>query len=193
MKYFEKLPFCYNVTAMREALTAHPELWDAEPSRREPPGSPHREMTDIWLRYNDITPFHARGDYAGFNDEHIPVWYPAWTQHADIRAAFAPIIFHLMAAVQGEMLGGILITRIPAGKRIYAHTDAGWHVDYYDKFYVSIESSTGAIFWCEDESINPTPGDVYRFDNRNVHGVENNSTGDRITLIICIRTSQWTK
>ena len=85
------------------------------------------------------------------------------------------------------MLGGVLITRIPPGMGIDPHTDHGWHVEYYDKFYLSLKSAPGATFHRADEVINPKPGDLYHFDNRLEHSVRNDSNQDRITLITCIR------
>ena len=191
LQFFEKLPFVFDVSGLRAALDAHPELWDKHSIRKTAPGSPHGGMSDIWVRYNDETPFKETGNYSRFNDVHVPVWYEAWTDCDDVRAALRPIIFELMRSVQGEMLGGVLITRIPTGEGIDPHVDHGWHVEYYDKFYVSIESAPGAEFWCGDEMINPAVGDVYRFDNRLEHWVANESGRDRITLIVCIRTDMF--
>lgn len=191
MKFFEKLPFVLDVAPLRVALAAHPDLWDQYSIRKTAPGTPHSGMSDIWVRYNDVAPFEASGDYRKFNDTHVPIWYDAWTKHPDIQAALRPILFGLMAYVEGEMLGGVLITRIPDGCGIDPHTDRGWHVEYYDKFYISLESAPGAEFWCGEEMINPAVGDVFRFDNRLEHWVTNESGQDRVTLIVCIRTDKY--
>lgn len=191
MKFFQKLPMQIDVGPLNAALAAHPELWDQYCVRRTAPGTPHSGMSDIWVRYNDVAPFEAAGDYRKFNDAHVPVWYDAWSKHADVRAALRPILFGLMAHVGGEMLGGVLITRIPHGKGIDPHTDHGWHVEFYDKFYVSLASAPGAEFWCGKEMINPVVGDVFRFDNRLEHWVRNESGQDRVTLIVCIRTDKY--
>lgn len=191
MKFFQKLSYKVDVQALNAALAAHPELWDRHTARKTAPGSPHSGMSDIWVRYNDIAPFATAGDFRGFHDAHVPVWYDAWMKHRDVQEAMRPIIFGLMSHVQGEMLGGVLITRIPDGNDIDPHTDHGWHVEYYDKFYVSLASAPGAEFWCGDEMINPEVGDIYHFDNRLEHWVTNRSGQDRITLIVCIRTDMF--
>lgn len=164
-------------------LEANSDLWNEKAERREGDSSPHREAPDIWVRYNDHNKFGPN-----FNDEHIPVWYPAWERLPALR----PLIFGLMQIFEGEMLGGVLITKVPAGKKIYPHIDAGWHVDYYEKFYVQLTGATGCDFCCEYgnevERFTPMAGDVYHFDNRKTHWVDNNSDVDRITLIVCIRT-----
>lgn len=181
MKYFTKIPGSIDVAPIVAELDAHPELWNQNPARRDIKGSPHSRMSDIWVRYNPIERFV---DLASFNDEHVPEWYPAYAKLQSIK----PVVFKLMSVFEGEMLGGVLITRIPPGEGIAPHIDRSWHVEYYDKFYLSLKSAPGANFYCGDEMINPAPGDVYRFDNRKRHWVTNDSDQDRITLIVCIRT-----
>lgn len=194
MKQFLKIADQLDVNPLLSQLDAHPELWNAHEGRRHHEGSSHGETSDIWVRYNDFT--RARGEthrerMLSLTHEHVPVWYPAW----EVLPALHPIVFDLMAAVQGEMLGGVLMTKVPPGGRILPHADTGWHVEYYDKFYVGLQSAPGADFICEDgaetERINIRPGEIWLFDNRKVHSVENDSDIDRITLIVCIRTQMF--
>jgi hypothetical protein len=172
-------------------LDAAPDLWDQHKRRKEAPGTPHARMSDIWVRYRDHRPFAASGDWRGFNDEHVPVWYPAWRALPALR----PIVFGIMATVEAEMLCGVLITRIPPGLGIDRHADDSWHVQYTDKLYVSVRSAPGAIFGAEDaagvEELNPATGEVWLFDNRLSHWVDNRSGADRITLIVCVRTAMF--
>ena len=178
----------YDVGELSKQIANHPELWDAHTVRKTAPNTPHSRMSDIWVRYNDVDPFEKSGDYRTFNDRHVPIWYPAWTELPALR----PILFDLLAQVEGEMIGGVLITRIPPGGRIDPHSDKGWHVDYYDKFYVAIHSPKGARFHDESgEFLEPSVGSVYRYDNRREHSVTNSGTTDRVTLIVCIRTDKY--
>ena len=188
MRYFQKMPYQIDVRELNSQLAAHPHLWGEYGWRKSDPSKVHSEMTDIWVRYNDIGKYEKFD--RSFNDEHVPVWYPAW----DELPALKPIILGpdgLMGREEGEMLGGVLITQIPAGGRIAPHEDKGWHVGYYDKFYISLQSAPGAVFYCGEEKINPETGDCWRFDNRREHWVENNSDQARVTLIVCIRTEKY--
>lgn len=187
---FERIMDWPSVAPILEQLDGHPELWDVQPYRRAT-GSPHVEMVDIWLRYNDVAPYKMRGTFSGFNDPHIPVWYPAWDvlteMHAPVRT--------LASRVDADMIGGILITKLPPGGKILPHADTGWHVDYYEKFFFFLRAAPGTAFACEKdgepETLNPLAGEVWRFDNRKAHWIENPTDTDRITAIICMRTEKW--
>lgn len=184
MNNFRLISEGIDVAPLLAQLEAHPELWDQHTLRKRIPGGPHSRMSDIWVRYNDISRFPVPVDRTKFNSEHVPVWYPAWKALPALR----PIVFDLMAKVQGEMLCAVLITRIPAGEGINPHVDAGWHVDYTEKFYLSVQNEPGARFCFEGESFEPKPGEIWMADNRRRHWVTNESEEDRITLIICVRT-----
>lgn len=165
-----------NVAPLLWALQAHPELWDEHKGRTESPDSPHHELSDIWVRYA------ANADESG---AHESLWYPS--------AALLPvrdIVYPLMAFVQGEQLGGVLITKIPAGKECKPHTDPGWHARYYEKFAVQIQSAPGQRFCFDGESLESKPGEVYWFDNAHTHWVTNPTPYDRITMIVCIKTDK---
>ena len=183
---FRKLDLTVEVDSLRQALKQKPHLFDQYSQRREAPNSPHKEMTDIWVRYKDITPHLESGDYSTFADEHDSVWYPSYYELPEIKK----IVFDVMAAVDGERLGGILITKLPPGGRIQPHTDAGWHAGFYDKYYVPIENHKGSIFGFTSGNIEPELGEVYWFDNSNLHWVHNNTEYDRMAMIICIRSDR---
>ena len=183
--HFTKIAEEVDIAPLKAELDAHPELWNRHPYRKIADDTPHASMDDIWLRYRPLSELTSTAAYA---EPHIPVWYPA----ADALPAVKPIIYGLMAHVDGEMLCGVLITRIPPGAGIGLHHDAGWHVEYTEKFYVSVQSAPGARFYCAAEGpewIEPKAGEIWLFDNRKPHFVQNDSPIDRITLIVCIRTT----
>ena len=192
MKHFELISEGVDVQPALDELRACDDLWNAHAVRKTAPGTPHAAMDDLWLRFNDVGPFE-RGErpWSEFSAEHTPVNYPAWQRLPSLRA----IIFDLMRKVEAEALYGVLITRIPPGGRIGKHVDDSWHVQWTDKLYLSLKSAPGAVFGCDHEGVveelNPRPGQVWLFDNRRAHWVENNSSEDRITLIVCVRTQMF--
>ncbi len=166
-----------NVAPMLWALQAHPELWDQNTGRTEDPTSPHHELSDIWVRY-------AAPGVDG-SQPHESVWYPC----ADLMP-IRELVYPMMARFGGVQLGGVLITKIPAGKMCKPHTDPGWHARYFDKFALQIQSAPGQAFCFDGERLESKPGDIYYFDNSFTHWVENPTPYDRITAIVCIRTER---
>lgn len=84
-------------------------------------------------------------------------------------------------------MGGVLITRIPAGKQVYPHIDEGWHAGHYEKFAIQVKGNKEQAFCFNKESLSPETGDVFWFRNDVPHWVTNFSEEERITLICCIR------
>jgi hypothetical protein len=169
----------FDVRALQQQLLEAP--WNSIQHRTAHPQSPHRDVSDIWVRYNPISNFH--GDMQAFNDEHISEWYPI----ADQLPEAVRIADLLMTEMQGRALGAVLITKIPAWKQVYPHVDRGWHAQHFQKFAVQVRSNRRQAFCFEGEQLVTEPGDLYWFDNTYQHHVINNSTEDRITLIVCIR------
>lgn len=183
MQNFLKIADNLNVLPLQLALVRQPELFGRRSARKDGyEGSPHTAMSDIWVRYND--PDNLAKGMEAFNSEHDSVWYPEAAYIPEVRA----ICLQLMAMVGGERLGGVLITKIPPGGEIAPHVDRGWHAEYYDKFYVPIQNDEGAVFGFEDGEIRPRLGEAYWFHNGRPHWVKNESSRDRISLIVCIRT-----
>lgn len=176
------MPFRFDVARLAWELEQHPELWNDFDLRTNHPESPHRELDDIFVRYNARE--HFTGDRHAFNEPHDAVW---WSSE-DALPAVKPIVFDLMRHVEGERLGMVLITRIPAGKQCYPHIDVGWHARHFDKYAVQIASAPGQAFHVETSQLSAAPGECYRFNNSRTHHVVNDSDSDRITLIVCVRT-----
>lgn len=166
---------------LAKQLERHPELWNDFDLRTNHPQSPHRELSDIFVRYNARENF--TGDRQAFNGPHEAVWWPALEK----LPAVTDIVFSLMRQVEGEQLGMVLITKIPAHTQCYPHVDNGWHARHFDKYAVQIASAPGQAFHVEQDQLSAEPGECYWFDNSKVHYVTNDSDVDRITMIVCIR------
>jgi len=186
MKNFLKVAQGVDVAPLALQLHQNPNLWN-EFTERLGPNGPHRDSDDIWVRMNDRTEFEASGNWKGFNDEHDSVWYGAYYALPAIRK----IVFDLARHVEAERIGDIMIWRVQPGKQIHPHVDKSWHVDYYDKFNVCIQSAPGASFCYKDESIQDRPGDVHRFVNTVNHSVVNNSDQDYIVMVVCLQTHDY--
>lgn len=171
----------FDVSRLQDQLACQPQLWDTIRYRSEHPQSPHREVSDIWVRYNPIENY--KGDMSAFNAEHVPQWYPVAEQLPEA----VRIANDLMGKVGGVSLGAVLITKIPAGKQVYPHIDGGWHARHFEKFAVQVRGHEAQAFHFKDEDLITRDGDLFWFDNAYPHWVTNDSDQDRITLIVCIR------
>lgn len=187
MRNFHRVSQSIDVTPLLNAVVRK-DLWNTETLRTTHPGTPHTQVDDILLRFNDLEPYRnakAEGktidEYAGLIlDEHESICFPAWY---DLPEAHN-IIFDLMHYFKAVRLGRVLITRLPAGKIIDPHEDGGGHAAYYDRFHVILQNNPGSIFKCGEEQVQMKAGEVWWFNNSITHSVINNSNDDRLTIII---------
>lgn len=172
----------FPVAHLIRQLDANPQLWNEYSLRTDRYNTPHDEVSDIWVRFNDWKNFH--GDAVKFTIEpHKSVWYPCIVK---IPAAWS-MARKIYRFVGGKKLGGVLITRIPPGGEVKAHIDIGWHAEHYEKFAVQIKGNKDQAFCFDDCELRPEAGDLYTFNNSFTHWVKNESDQERITAIFCIR------
>jgi hypothetical protein len=188
-EYFNKIAVDFPVMPLQLALRRLPSLFGKYNNRCEG-NSPHRESKDIWVRYNAIENVlkeagQLNSEHSA-NKEHRPVWYPSYYQLPQLR----PLIFGLMALVEGEELGTVLLVKIPPGKQIYTHTDGAWSAEYYEKYFIPVQTFPGTSFNFPDGSILPQLGEAYWFNNSVPHNAINNSNEDMICLIVTIRSDK---
>lgn len=184
MKPINKLNIKFEVSYLKSWLESC-DLF-GEYNQRAMGESPHKEMSDIWARYKNPKECIKTGDWSSFGLEHESEWLK------DIPVV-KEISDQLMTFLDGERLGGVLITKLPPNGKILPHVDSGWHAEYYDKYYIPIKNGKGATFLFDNATIQPKEGEVYAFRNDVTHWVENNSNEDRIAMIICIKQSNLSK
>lgn len=180
MKNFLRIAHNVDVTPLLLALQHNPDLWDAEDIRKTfSEISPHREVSDILLRFSDPSD-------PAIGDQLVCVPVEAWHRLPQAQ----DIVFHLMARVRGVMLGRVMVTRLAPGKKIYPHADTlGRYANTYKRFHVILQSEPGCIFRAGDEQIHMRPGEVWDFNAHAEHEVVNASKEDRLHLIVDIRTT----
>lgn len=179
MRNFLRIAEQVDVLPLLHAITMQPHLWDAHPLRTTFPDSPHREASDILLRFNDLT-----GESQSFFTETETVNLPALLLLPQAR----PLIFDLMRRVEGERLGRVVLTKLKPGGRIYPHPDEGAYAEYYSRYHILLQNGRGSVFECGGESLFMPPGSIWWFNSRVEHSVFNGGSEDRITMIVDIRT-----
>lgn len=161
------------------ALALNPDLWDENRLRTTYPGTPHNEVSDIWVFFNEIP-----DDPATVIDDKDVIPYRAWSVLPQLR----PIIFDLMRRVEGVRLGRVIISRMAPGTKISPHVDGGAPALWYSRYQIALQSLPGCLFKAGDETVNMRTGDVWFFDNQQTHSVVNNSEDERLSIIVDIRT-----
>jgi hypothetical protein len=177
MKNFQHIT-TFETEPLLVALRESHDLWNQFPIRTTHPNSPHTQVDDILIRFNELT-----SDPRDAIDDKECYWFPAASQ-----LPVANYIYTLLATVFGDQIGRCVITKMAPGTKITKHEDHGSPANYYQRFHIAIQQEPGAVFHCQDESYTPKQGDVFIFNNSLEHSVENNSTVDRITMIVDIRT-----
>ena len=185
LKAFNKIKSGLDIKLVAKELEDNKYLFGEFNARKEA-GPVHSEMNDIWLRYGDISGMIESGDYSKIAQEHDSIWLQ------DLPEC-KKLCFAVMSLVDGERLGGVLITKLPPGGEILPHTDSGWHAEYYDKYYIPIANGKGSVFGFDSGIIDPMIGDVWAFDNSYTHWVKNNSSIDRIAMIVCIKQNKFNR
>lgn len=182
MKNFQQIAVIEAAPLLNQILR-QPQLWKADTYLRDYPQGPFGEVETIFLRF---PPASVTELERGTRDQHECVWMDGWIHLPAARE----IVFGLMAKMQGERLGRVMINKINAGGHIYPHADTPVHAEYWDRYHVVLKSSPECNFRCGDEVVNMVTGSVWWFQNAIEHEVLNNSEEDRIHLIIDIRTQR---
>lgn len=179
MRNFLKVLSGINVTPLLLQIYAHQELFGADRIRSTyAEDSPHKEVTDILLRFSE-------SELPAIGDDLQCDWQ---SSIADLPFA-KDIAFSLMSSFRGEQLGRVMVTRLPPGKTITPHADVkGKYANFYTRFHVPLQSDPGVLFACGDEQVNMVPGEVWWFNGHLTHSVVNNSARDRLNLIVDLRT-----
>ena len=180
-----KADFMLDVIPLVDEIHDNPELWDEFNFRTKNPNSPHRDGHDIILRYNAIENYNENAPQ-DFAKEHESVWYPAVGR----LPSFERVFNELLDNIPDCEVGGILITKVPAGKSIAMHSDAGhWHPEYYStKILILLQSVPGQEFvYANGERYEGGVGEVFFFNNLPEHSVLNPTDIDRISLIVAVK------
>lgn len=196
MKNFLKLAEGVDVLPLLLAIRRRPELWTEDTFLRHYPQGPFADIESIMLRFPEKVEFtgedaeeklalYKSNMLPGF-DQHESRDYPAYAKLVEARAH----VMAIMNRVGGERLGRVMINKIRPGGRIFPHADTPEHANYYSRFHLVLESYPGVDFRCDDEHVYMPVGSLWWFNNRLEHEVINNSAGDRIHMIIDVRTSQ---
>jgi len=113
------------------------------------------------------------------------------TQNFNTLPALAILAGWAYQKVKGLHMGRIQCVRLEAGGDVGLHIDPGTYFQVHDRLHIPLITDEGTIFFDDlgNEARMPHGG-LYRLNNRDLHGVRNESTNPRVHLIIDIQTKE---
>lgn len=192
MKCFQRIATGVDVLPLAHALQRKPYLWGADPIRTTFPNSPHAEVEDVLLRFEAMDPETLAAAGAGDETARVALeaaprtWREAWGALPEAK----PLIQGVMVRVGAYELARVMVTKLRPGGRIYPHADTqGTYANLPDiaRYHMVLQGLPGSLFHCGPETVQMLTGEVWWFDAHQVHSVEQNSTDDRLHLLIDVR------
>lgn len=178
MKNF-KLIGTIDASELLKEVNARPELWNKIPLRTTYKGTAHVDVSDIWVRYPDLTNYTISNLHE-IQDDSACIDYPAMHEIPCLKSFIDAVV----AKAGGAGLDRVLITNLKSGGRILPHVDEGTAAATHDRYHVVLDSDDGNTFRAGDETVSMKTGEIWFFDNKKEHEVHNNSRRGRVHLII---------
>jgi len=170
---FERITEGVDVREMCCEVLAQPEMWLISTTRQDQIAV-QRETESIFLRSAD----HDRGKLKAREDIHESKLTP--------QAASYPSITRWVdgfAKNQGKRVARMLLAKLRPHGRVYPHIDTGEYYRARDRYHLVLISESGSAMLCGDERAVMQEGEVWWFDNKQVHEASNLSGDDRVHLI----------
>jgi mannose-6-phosphate isomerase-like protein (cupin superfamily) len=191
MQNFLRLTSGLPVMPLLAAIRRKPEIWKADTYLRNYPQGPFGEVESIILRFPPVTVYELEDDAKKhLSDRRYDPHECVDRLEYKVLHEARPLVMNLMAFVQGERLGRVMINKIAPGGRIFPHADTEEHASYWTRHHIVLQGMPGCAIRCGDEQMEFRSGDCFWFNNKIEHEVLNNSADDRISMVVDIRTSQ---
>ncbi len=87
------------------------------------------------------------------------------------------------AAEQDAELGRGKIVRLMPGRRVYPHIDRGEYYRVRDRYHLILQSAAGSYLKAGDEEVRMAEGELWWFDNNQMHEAHNDGEAERIHII----------
>jgi len=101
-------------------------------------------------------------------------------------AARFPVSVALLSRLAGQLggvLGRALLVRLAPSSIVYPHIDEGEYYRIRDRYHYVIDSPSGSVLTAGDEAMTMKAGELWWFDNKQMHSSRNDGSGWRVHLI----------
>ncbi len=173
MKYFQRLKASIDPTPFLAEIASIQEAWSMSTGRQDKI-QVQREALAIPLR-------GLRKSCMG-TAKPCDVQESRWTS-GSLRFPSARRFLSEMADDRHALLGRARLVCLPAGRRVYPHIDRGKYYRWRDRYHLVLRSAKGSWLRAGDEEIRMREGELWWFDNKQMHEAFNDGDQDRIHLI----------
>jgi len=97
-----------------------------------------------------------------------------------------PITMGMMSALAdrlGGSLGRAMIVRLKPRSSVGRHVDGGAYYAVRDRYHLVLDSPSGSVLQSGDEDVRMWPGELWWFDNKQLHAARNDSNEWRVHCI----------
>jgi len=173
MKYFRLMKQELDVQPFLDEIESIPDAWALNTGRQNKIAV-QREARAIPLRGVVKSKIAGRKRH----DVHESR-YTTLSKQFPIARAF----LESFAAEQDAELGRAKIVCLPAGRQVYPHTDQGEYYRLRDRYHLILQSALGSYLKSGDEEKRMQVGELWWFDNKQIHSAFNDGDADRIHMI----------
>ena len=183
---FRRITEGLDVAPLLAKLAEKLELWTARTERQSYPGSAHKDTETIYLRW--ATDQSVAGSFYCLESEDQLA--PLLDLTPEIGSLFQSALRHIGCGDDHDVGRVILVKLAPHG-HIAEHVDDGPYADKYDRFHLCLSGASS--FFVDGERQEMSPGELWWFNHKKPHKVQNFGTVPRIHLIIDLVAPEYRK
>jgi aspartyl/asparaginyl beta-hydroxylase (cupin superfamily) len=173
MKTFERIRANVPTAPLLDEIASVDDAW-AQATGRQDKIAVQREALAIPLRGLRKSQIYGRPR----RDVHESRWTTGSATFPRARAFITDVATELDAD-----LSRAKIVCLPAGRKVYPHVDRGAYYRLRGRYHLVLKSSAGSWMRAGDEEVRMREGELWWFDNDQVHEAHNDGDEDRIHII----------
>lgn len=173
MKYFTRIRDAIDPAPFLAEIAGNAGAWDASTGRQDKIAV-QREARAIPLRGLRKSMIAGRKR----RDVHETRWTTASAAYPLGRR-----FLEETAAALDSLPARAKIVCLPAGRRVYPHIDRGAYYRLSKRYHLVLKSTDGSWLKAADEEVRMQEGELWWFDNDQMHEAMNDGAEDRIHLI----------
>lgn len=183
---FKRIADGLAVAPLLAKLAEKPCLWMARIERQSYPGSAHKDTETIYLRW--ATDQSVAGSFHCLESEDQLA--PLLDLTPEIGTLFQSALRHIGCGEEPDV-GRVILVRLAPHGHIAEHVDEGPYADKYDRFHLCVAGASS--FYVEGHRQEMLPGELWWFNHKKPHTVQNFSHVPRIHLIMDLVALEYRK